>query len=57
MKINSQIRHAFPPQMKLNRNMLGAVEHDLTKHGGLGLLQVFNKQNEIQIPLVLGQLR
>ena len=42
-KINSQIRHAFLLQMRLNRNMPGAVVHGSTKHGGLGILDVFSK--------------
>lgn len=36
--------------------MPGAVVHGLAKHGGLEMLEIFNKQNDIQIPLVLNQL-
>ena len=34
-KINTQIRHAFLPQMRLNRNMPNAVVYGSTKHGGM----------------------
>ena len=56
-QINSKVRRAFLPPMRINRHLPIAVAHGPLQYGGMMALDAYALQDQTQLPYIIRQLR
>ena len=50
-------RRIWTSRMQLNRNMLDEITYEQEEYEGIGLLETYTRQSQLEIPNIMKQLR